>query len=323
MRCCRDGQRNFHRLAVGVGSSGVGGDILVIDIYRTLDIPVVGRYGATGSHRSFILAADVVAVVDNHLCAVHEVTAGLPFVLACIIGCVNKILLGDSTCVQVGDGGVRLAGWTTFTMFVLGIDEAATDTRLHINQVEFDNTRDIAPVFLIDIGAGALLGGQLQIDTRGQCHLIMTITIITSAIGLMSLFPLFISSCAIRISTTWGDSRRLVLCLVCVVGDTLCCMEIHITGQCTKIVHDIIDTKVVTMVISCRNVLIEEFLIQRHLTYTVDGIIRVVSNLRHTVLSTLHHHTTAEHTTEVSTLNGIHRTASIDWQHTILLPICR
>ena len=165
----------------------------------------MGRYGTTRSYRSFILAADVVAVVDNHLCAVHEVTAGLPFVLARIISCVNKILLGDSTCVQVGDGGVRLAGWTTFTMFVLGIDEAATDTRLHINQVEFDNTRDIAPVFLIDVGASALLGGQLQIDTRGQCHLIMAITVITGTISLMGLFPLLVSSYFVRISAAWGD----------------------------------------------------------------------------------------------------------------------
>ena len=208
-------------------------------------------------------------------------------------------------------------------MFVLGIDEAATDTRLHINQVEFYNTRDIAPVFLIDVGASALLGGQLQIDTRGQCHLIMAITIITGTISLMGLFPLFVSSCAISISAAWGDSIRLVLCCVGVVSDTHCFMEINITGQGTKIVHDIIDTEVVAVIISTRNGFIEELLVQRHLTHTVDGVVGIVCNLRHTVLGALHHHTATEHTAEVSTLDGVHRTAGIDRQHTVFFPICR
>ena len=202
-------------------------------------------------------------------------------------------------------------------MFVLGIDEAATDTRLHINQVEFYNTRDIAPVFLIDVGASALLGGQLQIDTRGQCHLIMTITIITSAIGLMFFFPVFVSGNAVVLSI----SIRLVLGCVGVVGNTHCFIEINITGQGTKVVHDIVDAEVVAVIISSKIVLIEEPLVQRHLTDTVDGIVGIVCNLRHTVLGALHHHTTTKHTAEVSTLDGVHRTAGIDWQHTILFPI--
>ena len=248
----------------------------------------------------------------------HEVSAGLPFVLACISSCVNKILLGNSTCVQVGDSSMCLTCITTRTMFVLSIDEATTDTRLNINQIEFDNTRDIAPVLLVKVSACAFLCRQFQIDTRGKCHLIMTITIITGTISLMSLFPLFISSCAISISAAWSDGIRLVLGCVGVVGDTLCCMEIDITGQGTKIVHDIIDTEVVAVIISSRIILIEGLLIQRHLTDTVDSIVSVVYNLRNTVLCTLHHHTTAEHTAEVGTLDGIHRTTGIDWQHTIL-----
>ena len=51
--------------------------------------------------------------------------------------------------------------------------------------------------------------------------------------------------------------------------------------------------------------------VQRHLTHTVDGIVGVVHNLRHTVLSTLHHHTTTENTAEVSTLDGVHDTSGI------------
>ena len=41
-------------------------------------------------------------------------------------------------------------------MLILGIDIATTDTRLHINQVEFYDTGDIAPVFLIESFAGTL-----------------------------------------------------------------------------------------------------------------------------------------------------------------------
>ena len=282
----------------------------------------MGRYGTTRSYRSFILTTDVIAVVDNHLCAMHEVTAGLPFVLVFIIVSINKILLGNSTSVQVSDSGMRLACITTRTMFVLSIDEATTDTCLNINQIEFDNTRDVTPVFLIKVSTCAFLCRQLQIDTRGKCHLIMTITIVASTVCLMSLFPLLVSSCVIRISTTWSDGSRLVLCLVSIVCDTHCFLEIDITGQCTKVVHDIIDTEVVAVIISSRIILIEGLLIQRHLTDTVDSIVSVVCYFRHTVLSTLHHHTTAEHTAEVGTLDGIHRTTGIDWQHTIFLPIC-
>ena len=61
-------------------------------------------------------------------------------------------------------------------------------------------------------------------------------------------------------------------------------------------------------------------LVQRHLAHTVDGIVGIVGGLRHTVLSTLHHHTTAKDTTEVGTLDGVHDTTGIDGHHTILLP---
>ena len=62
-------------------------------------------------------------------------------------------------------------------------------------------------------------------------------------------------------------------------------------------------------------------LVQRHLTHTVDGVVSVVHNLRHTVLGTLHHHTAAEHTAEVGTLDGVQQTASIDRDNTVLLPV--
>ena len=120
----------------------------------------------------------------------------------------------------------------------------------------------------------------------------------------------------------------------------------YVAGQRTQVVHDIIDTEIVTVnglvqvhkiigelvfreisdwCLACfqRQVCINHriLLIERHLTDTVDGVVGVVHNLWHTVLSTLHHHTTAEHTAEVGSLDGIHQTTRIDRQHTIFLPI--
>ena len=47
----------------------------------------------------------------------------------------------------------------------------------------------------------------------------------------------------------------------------------------------------------------------------------MIHNLRHTVLCALHHHTAAEYAAEVCTLQGVHRTACIDRNDTVLLPI--
>ena len=64
------------------------------------------------------------------------------------------------------------------------------------------------------------------------------------------------------------------------------------------------------------------FLVERHLTHTVDGVVGVIDNLRHTVLSALHHHAAAEHAAEVCTLDGVHQTAGIDGNNTVFLPVC-
>ena len=98
VRSSGDGQRNIHRLAVCVRCTGIGRDILVIDIYRTLDEPVVGRNGIT----TFIFTADVVAVVDNGLRTVDEVTGGLPFHLStikCEVASGNGISIQLCQCV--------------------------------------------------------------------------------------------------------------------------------------------------------------------------------------------------------------------------------
>ena len=63
------------------------------------------------------------------------------------------------------------------------------------------------------------------------------------------------------------------------------------------------------------------FLVERHLTHTVDGVVGVIHNLRHTVLCSLHHHTATKDTAEVCTLNGVHQTTGIDRNDTVLFPI--
>ena len=70
MRSGRDGQWDVHRLAICVRCSGICRDILVVDIYRTLDEPVVCGNGI----RTAIPAADIIAVVNNRLRTVDEVS---------------------------------------------------------------------------------------------------------------------------------------------------------------------------------------------------------------------------------------------------------
>ena len=70
MRGCRDGQRNIYRLTVGIRSTRISGDVLVIHIDRTLDEPIVSRHGITAT----VLSTDIIAVVDDNLGAVYEVS---------------------------------------------------------------------------------------------------------------------------------------------------------------------------------------------------------------------------------------------------------
>ena len=102
-------------------------------------------------------------------------------------------------------------------------------------------------------------------------------------------------------------------------------MEIDIAGQGTEEVHDAVDAKVVAMHtildvadISRANRL---HLVQRYLTYTVDGVVGVVDDFGHTVLGALHHHTATEDTAEVGTLDGVHRATGIARKHTVLFPV--
>ena len=144
MRRWRDGQRDVNRLAKGIRITRIGRDVLVVDIDSTLDEPIVGRY----SIQSRILVTNVVAVVDNGLRTVYEVTWCLPFRLVVIIWGVLEQFLGNGTSIQGGQKGLCLIWTATFTMLVLGIDIATTHTGLHINQVKLYHTSNRTPVLL-------------------------------------------------------------------------------------------------------------------------------------------------------------------------------
>ena len=208
-------------------------------------------------------------------------------------------------------------------MYVLGIYEATTDTCLHINKVKLNDTSNGSPVLFIKIVACAPLRGQFQIYARCQSHLVITVTIVTCAISTVGLFPLFECGGAIGIIMSVNGYSLLIGTLVAVVCYTYASVEIHIAGQSTEIVHQAIDTEVVAMVV-CGTLYTTYcifLLVERNLTHTVDGVSLIVNDFRHTVLGTLHHHATAEHTTEISTLDGVHRTTGIYGTYTVLLPI--
>ena len=117
---------------------------------------------------SFVFGADVVAVVDDGLRAVHEVARRLELFKVRVIrrlvgGHVNvgEVIAGDGSAVQCGQGDVILLIVVRHTMHVLGIDETAADALLHIDQVELNDARDESPVLFVEAIAFTLLGGQL------------------------------------------------------------------------------------------------------------------------------------------------------------------
>ena len=310
MRGCRDGQRYLHLLAVGIGRAGIGRDILVVDVDRTLDVPVVGGYGSAGYFATFILSTDVIAVVDDGLGAMHEVARSLPLVLFVIVSRVRKHLITDSTTVQFGNGVVGLICRCSLAVNILGIDEATADARLHIDQVQFDDTCDVAPFLFIKTSTRAILGSQFQIDTRGQCHLVVAVTVVTFTLVDMVFLPIK-ESLSFRI---WTIS--ISICVIrCTGSTTVLVTKVKVTTEGTKEVHYVVDTEVVAVelvpIICLRSAIGGDLFVERHLTDTVDGVVVVVDSLRHAVLSTLHHHAAAPDAAEVCTLDGVHRAAGI------------
>ena len=257
MRCSGNSQWQIYRLAIGIRCSRISRDILVIDIDRALDVPVVGGHSIV----SHILVTNIVAVVNNGLRTVYEVTRGLPFPLivsrtivfnfGVFIIRINVYIvpLGDSTCVQGSQSGMLTVRFSARTMHVLGIDETTAHTLLHVDEVQFDDTRDEAPVLLIKILTNALLSSQFQINARCQSHLVVAVTIVAFAIVLVVCFPA-IESLSFRV-WIWTVS----LC-VDIVGGTyitiriIISAEIKVAGQGTKVVHNTVDTEVITVLLA-------------------------------------------------------------------------
>ena len=127
MRSGGNGERHVNLFAEGIGHTGVGGDILIVDVGGALDVPVVGRHLAF----AHVAVADVVAVVDDGLGAMDEVAGGLPQVLVGIVlgGVVVVVPLRDGTGIEGCQRSVLMVGLAAHAVLVLGIDEAAADTR--------------------------------------------------------------------------------------------------------------------------------------------------------------------------------------------------
>ena len=270
----------------------------------------------------FILGTDVVAVINDGLGAVYEVARCLEFLegwIVCILVgghiYVGEVIAGDGSTVQCGQGDVVLLAVCRYTMHVLGIDEATANALLHIDEVKLDDTRDESPVLFVEALAGTLLGGQLQIDTRSQGHLVVAVTVVAALFFRVVLFP---------VVEGLTDSLRSVCLRIGIVCGAHIAIEAHVAGQCAEEVHNTEDAEVVAVLIAVRAYSIASpgnGLVERHLAHAVDGVVGVVNSFWHTVLSPLHHHAAAEDAAEVGTLDGVHQTAGIARAHAVLFPV--
>ena len=181
IRTGRDGQRNLHLLRVCGSRTGICRYYLVVDIYLTLDIPVVSRR----LHITIVIDTVVgVAVIDDALRLMDEVARGLIVMKICIslridIFLIRKCFITRLLVIFRKEFDVGNCH-TGRTVLVAGIDIATTlDILLHIDKVEFNDTRDITIILFLWC---AQLSSQLQIHTRSQCHLIPRGTVVTIAL---------------------------------------------------------------------------------------------------------------------------------------------
>ena len=122
-------------------------------------------------------------------------------------------------------------------MLILSIDiTTAHDILLHINQVEFYNTCNIAIHLILII---THLSGQFQKHTRGQSYLIMTGPEISVFIRRIGIFlPIVIADTGFLYDVFIIGIFNIFLTVI---------SKLHVAGQITQIVHDIVDTEIVTM----------------------------------------------------------------------------
>ena len=230
VRGCIDVQRYLLGLAVGVSHTGIGGDILIVDVTGTTDEPVMGG----GGIRTLVGIAGGIAVVDDLLHVMHEVTGGLHFLQVGIA--IGEHLIRDSLGMSAGlfiirgEDGTVVARGRAGAMHILGIDITAAETGLHIDQFQLSHTGDVAPVLFL---RRALLGGQFEIDTRGEGHAVGHLTVVTLTLLREGLLPLVEGLAVGRIVVIVGDTRRPI--------------EVHIAGQTAHVVHDTVNAEIVAV----------------------------------------------------------------------------
>ena len=190
----------------------------------------------------------------------HKVTRSLPLLLGGFGSVIAEVITGDGTFVQGCQGNVLLVGTATHAVLVAGIDEATANAGLHIDEVQLNNTCDETPVFFVEVITCTFLGSQFQIDSRGQCHLVMAVTVVATAVVHEGFLPIIIgvSSIIIMISTTGDANVCLVFTCIVIVRRTFIAMtytcptvtEVEVAGQRAQVVHDVVDAKVVAVLVS-------------------------------------------------------------------------
>ena len=98
--------------------------------------------------------------------------------------------VGTGSVVVIQKGQFTCGTRRRSTVFILGIDIAATHTWHHINQVKFDDTSNITPV--IFTSQLTFLTFDFQIDARSQSHLIVANTVVTVLVLRLIKFPIII-----------------------------------------------------------------------------------------------------------------------------------
>ena len=83
----------------------------------------------------------------------YEVAGGFPLHRVTVV---CEVLSGNGVSVQGSQCGMFFLIVCAYSMFILGIDEATANAGLHIDEVEFDDTCNVAPVFIIKSQVGAL-----------------------------------------------------------------------------------------------------------------------------------------------------------------------
>ena len=126
----------------------------------------------------------------------------------------------------------------TRTMLILGIDIAATlDILLHIDKIQLDDTRNLT---INLIGRRTVLSSQLQEHTRSQRHLVLAGTVVTILLRHVRRLPVIVAD--IRVF----NLTSLLALFVC-INYLSRIREPDITGQTSQIVHNAVDTEIVTV----------------------------------------------------------------------------